>query len=55
MAAGSKAESFALLTSDFRKAEITKVAEELAGVERIQAFMAGYRALQRNTEPSGEN
>ena len=55
MAAGSKAESFALLASDFRKAEITKVAEELAGVERIQAFMAGYRALQRNTEPSGEN
>ncbi|MDH3792610.1 MAG: hypothetical protein OES41_12800, partial [Rhodospirillales bacterium] len=49
MAAGSRAESFALLTSDFRKAEITKVAQELAGVERIQAFMAGYRALSRGT------
>ena len=55
MAAGSRAESFALLTSDFRKAEITKVAEELAGVERIQAFMAGYRALSREAKPGTAN
>jgi hypothetical protein len=55
MAASSKAESFALLTSDFRKAEIANVAEELAGVERIQAFMAGYRALRREGGASGVN
>ena len=55
MTAGSRAESFALLTSDFRKAEITKVAEELAGVERIRAFMAGYRALSREAKPGTVN
>ena len=44
MAAGTRAESFALLTSDFGRPEIARIAEELAGVERIQAFMASYRA-----------
>jgi hypothetical protein len=44
MAAGAKAESFALLTSDLGRPEIARVAEELAGVARIQAFMDSYRA-----------
>jgi hypothetical protein len=52
MAAGTEAESFALLTSDFGRPEITRIAEELAGVERIQAFMAHYRGRLNR---SGEN
>ena len=44
MAESGGSDSFALLTSDFDKVNIAAVTEELAGVERIQAFIASYRA-----------
>jgi len=55
MAATSEAEAFALLTSDFGRPQITAITEELAGVERVQAFMAGYKARLAEAGLSGVN
>jgi hypothetical protein len=55
MAAGSQVESFALLTNDFGLPEIARIAEELAGIERIQAFMAGYRERLEESRAGAAN
>lgn len=55
MAESGKADSFTLLTSDFGKANLAAVADELAGVERIQAFIASYRARVRKDGLSNLN
>jgi hypothetical protein len=55
MAATSEAEAFALLTSDFGRPQITAITEELAGVDRVQAFMAGYKARLAEAGLSGVN
>ena len=44
MAAGPEAASFALLTGESGRPDVTRIAEQLAGVERIQAFIESYRA-----------
>ena len=50
MSGSSQAETFAMLTGDLDAGGITSIADELAGVETIQAFMASYRErLQTST------
>lgn len=50
MANSSQAETFAMLTGDLDAGGITSIADELAGVETIQDFMASYRErLQTST------
>ena len=44
MAKTPQSGAFALLVSDFDRADITKVTEELEGIQQVQAFMAGYKA-----------
>ena len=55
MAGTPQGESFSLLTSDFRRPDVTAIAEELAGVERIQTFLAGYKARIAEAGLSGVN
>ena len=55
MAGTPQGESFGLLTSDFGHADVTAIAEELAGVERIQTFLAGYKARVAEAALSGVN
>ena len=50
MANSRQAETFAMLTGDLDIGTITSIADELAGVDTIQAFMASYRErLQTST------
>ncbi len=55
MAAGPAAESFDMLTAESGRPDVTRIAEQMAGVERIQAFMERYRAGPKNDAAEGVN
>lgn len=55
MAETPDAETFTLLTSDFDRPQIGAVTQELAGVARIQSFLAGYKARLADAGLSGVN
>ena len=55
MADTPDADSFGLLTSDYGRADITAVVQELADVQQIRSFMAFYRARLADAGLSGVN
>jgi tetratricopeptide (TPR) repeat protein len=55
MAGGPDAEAFTLLISDFDSPQLGAITEELAGVDTVQAFLAGYKARMAEAGLSGVN
>ena len=49
------AATFAMLTGNLEVGAITSIADELAGVKTIQAFMASYRERIKEASLSGLN
>lgn len=55
MAETPEAETFTLLISDFDRPQIGAITQELAGVARIQDFLAGYKSRMAEAGLSGVN
>lgn len=55
MSAGPHAEAFALLAEDLDPDSVATIAQQLAQVDRVQAFMASYRERLRETQLSDLN
>ncbi len=55
MAEGPHAEAFALLAEDLDPQSVATIAQQLAQVDRVQAFMSSYRARLRETQLSDLN
>ncbi len=55
MAGTPEAETFTLLISDFDRPQIGAITQELADVDRVQAFLAGYKARLAEAGLSGMN
>jgi hypothetical protein len=55
MSAGPHAEAFTLLAEDLDPDSVATIAQQLAQVDRVQAFMASYRERLRETQLSDLN
>jgi hypothetical protein len=55
MAQGPHAEAFSLLAEDLDPTSVATIAQQLAQVDRVQAFMANYRERLRETQLSDLN
>ena len=55
MVAGPHSEAFALLSEELDPGSVATIAQQLAQVDRVQAFMATYRERLQETQLSDLN